>query len=64
MYCIKEVVEEVFGVYNRANYRRVRYATKTNVVNPPKVGRTWLYSQEDIDYLKRHFGRRYEVVKA
>ena len=64
MYCIRQVVEEVFGKYNRANYSRVRYATETKVVTPPRVGRTWLYSQEDIDYLKRHFGRRYEVAKA
>ena len=64
MYCSKEVVEAVFGVYNRPNYRRVLYATKTGVVNPPRVGKSWIYSQEDIDYLRRHFGRRYNVVKV
>jgi len=64
MFCIKDVVRAVFGVYNRANYRRVRYATETGVVEPPRVGHTWLYNQEDIEYLRRHFGRRYNVVKV
>ena len=49
MYSIKEVVEAIFGEYNHSNYKRIRYATETGVVEPPRVGRTWLYSQEDID---------------
>ena len=64
MYSIKEVVKAVFGEFNQPNYRRVRYATETGVVEPPRVGRTWLYSQEDIEYLRRHFRRRYNVVEA
>jgi len=64
MYSIKEVVKAVFGEYNQHNYKRVRYATETGVVEPPKVGRTWIYSQEDIEYLRRHFRRRYNVVEA
>ena len=64
MYSIKEVVEAVFGEYNDPNYKRVRYATETGVVEPPRVGRTWVYSQEDIGYLRRHFRRRYKIVEA
>ncbi len=64
MYSIKEVVEAVFGEYNYKDYRKIRHATETGVVEPPRVGRTWLYSQEDIDYLRRHFRRRYKVVEA
>jgi hypothetical protein len=64
MYSIKEVVEAVFGEYNDPNYKRIRYATETGVVEPPRVGRTWIYSQEDIEYLRRHFRRRYNVVEA
>jgi len=37
MYSIKEVVEAVFGEYNDPNYKRIRYATETGVVEPPRV---------------------------
>lgn len=61
---MREVIESVFGTYTRAGYDRVRYAVFTGIVRPSKVGRSRLFTEQDIDTLRKHFAERYGEVKT